>query len=202
MDVPNVKSSVEKKRELRDTSIRSDIQRIDELVSTQSNETTELENLHREIENKYRSIIPRWGESMWCYNKEYGFDYNFLSKSANDLKDNLRCMKYALEGFLLMDNTHQKDVPNSEVNVVVNNSVEVVLTFNDMRQKVEDMTALNQEQTDEIIEKINELEAISAESCSKKKKWEKIKPILLFALDKGVEIAMMFLAKVVEMKLQ
>ena len=72
-----------------------------------------------------------------------------------------------------------------------NNSIYLNLTFDQARQQVEEMTALNQEQTDEIIEKINEMENISKEKSPKKKKWEKIKPILSFALDKGVDIAIM-----------
>lgn len=72
-----------------------------------------------------------------------------------------------------------------------NNSIYLKLTFDQARQQVEEMTALNQEQTDEIIEKINEMENISKEKSPKKKKWEKIKPILSFALDKGVDIAIM-----------
>ena len=35
------------------------------------------------------------------------------------------------------------------------------------------------------------MENISKEKSPKKKKWEKIKPILSFALDKGVDIAIM-----------
>lgn len=53
------------------------------------------------------------------------------------------------------------------------------------------MTTLSQKQSDEIIEKINEIENISKEKSTKKRKWEKIKPILAFALDKGVDIAIM-----------
>ena len=63
------------------------------------------------------------------------------------------------------------------------------------------MTALSREQTDEILEKINELEKISKENTSRKTKWEKVKPIIAFALDKGADVAIAILSLVMQMKL-
>ena len=64
-----------------------------------------------------------------------------------------------------------------------------------------DMTALSREQTDEILEKINELEKISKENTSCKTKWEKVKPIIAFTLDKGADVAIAILSLVMQMKL-
>ena len=80
-------------------------------------------------------------------------------------------------------------------------NVNISVSFEEARQKIEDMTALNQEQTNEVIEKINELEQISNENIPRKKKWEKVKPIIAFALDKGADIAIMILSLVLQMKL-
>ena len=55
--------------------------------------------------------------------------------------------------------------------------------------------------TDEILEKINELEEISKEKSSRKTKWEKVKPIIAFALDKGADVAIAILSLVMQMKL-
>ena len=63
------------------------------------------------------------------------------------------------------------------------------------------MTALSQAQTDEILEKIDELERIQAENSSRKSKWEKVKPILSFVLDKGADVAVAILTLIVQMKL-
>ena len=72
---------------------------------------------------------------------------------------------------------------------------------NDTPEKIEDMTALSREQTDEILERINELEEIAKENSSRKTKWEKVKPIIAFALDKGADVAVSILSLVVQMKL-
>ena len=63
------------------------------------------------------------------------------------------------------------------------------------------MTALSREQTDEAIEKVNELEAISKENISRKSKWEKVKPIIAFAMDKGADLGIAILTLIVQMKL-
>ena len=51
------------------------------------------------------------------------------------------------------------------------------------------------------LEKMNALEEIAEESSSRKTKWEKVKPILEFALDKGVDVAITFMSLIVQMKL-
>lgn len=83
------------------------------------------------------------------------------------------------------------DILQSEMKQISQGTAQDNLSFDQARQQVENMTALSQEQTDEIIVKIDEIEAISKEKTPKKKKWEKIKPILAFALDKGVDIVIM-----------
>ena len=90
---------------------------------------------------------------------------------------------------------------NPRVNVTVNNTVHISISFDEARQKIEDMTALNQKQTDEILEKINALEEIAKELSSRKTKWEKAKPILAFALDKGADVAVTFMSLILQMKL-
>ncbi len=63
------------------------------------------------------------------------------------------------------------------------------------------MPGLNKEQTEEIKAKINELEKINGEKISKKKKWSKVKPILLFVLDKGADVAITIMSLILQMKL-
>ena len=89
----------------------------------------------------------------------------------------------------------------SETNITVNNNVNISLSFQEAKQKIEDMTTLNREQTNEILAKIDELEKISKENISRKSKWEKVKPIIAFALDKGADVAIAILSLILQMKL-
>ena len=91
------------------------------------------------------------------------------------------------------------ETTSQQINVTTN--VNVTVTFEQVREKIEDMTALNREQTNEAIEKVNELEAISRENISRKSKWEKVKPIIAFAMDKGADLGIAILTLIVQMKL-
>ena len=87
------------------------------------------------------------------------------------------------------------------VNVPITNEFNINITFEQARQKIEDMPGLNDEDTEEIKSKIDELENISKESISKKKKWEKVKPILSFAIDKSADVAISIMSLILQMKL-
>lgn len=63
------------------------------------------------------------------------------------------------------------------------------------------MPGLTEDDTQIIINKIDELEQISKENTTKKKKWEKVKPILSFALDKGADVGIMIMGLILQMKL-
>lgn len=184
--------------------IKKDIIAIEEAI--EYGDIDKMIKTHTYIDGKYQTVVFDWGMSMYGYNPNFGFDEELLDKES--LIHNLMSMKAKIEAYALNWNrieTTKSDTGYTEKSDTVmpnfsltlnntntnNNSIYLKLTFDQARQQVEEMTALNQEQTDEIIEKINEMENISKEKSPKKKKWEKIKPILSFALDKGVDIAIM-----------
>ena len=184
----------------REKEILRDICKIDAAI--QNAEPDEMESLHRYLDGKYQYGIADWGKSMYGYVDGHGFKYEWLD--AGSLKDNLSTMKPKLEAFIYGWNAKSSSsgsARNSDVNVTVNNTVNISISFEETRQKIEDMTALSREQTDEILEKINELEEISKESSSRKTKWEKVKPIITFTLDKGADVAMAILSLIMQMKL-
>lgn len=183
-------------------AIRADIHRIDALADVYDYKQS-LE-LHRYLDGKYQSCIANWGYGMWGYVQGCGFAYDGLD--TDSLKENLSMMKPKLEAFALGWNgagQPKECVPTitPDVNVTVNNHVVINISFDQVRERIEDMTALSREQTDEILEKINELEGISKEKSSRKTKWEKVRPIIAFALDKGADVAIAILSLVMQMKL-
>ena len=184
----------------REKEILRDIHKID--VAIQNADPAEMESLHRYLDGKYQCGIVDWGNSMYGYVEGHGFKYELLG--ADSIKDNLSTMKPKLEAFIHGWNAKSSSagsVRNPDVNVTVNNTVNISISFEEARQKIEDMTALSREQTDEILEKINELEKISKENTSRKTKWEKVKPIIAFALDKGADVPIAILSLVMQMKL-
>ena len=184
----------------REKEIERDIRKIDEVL--QREDPTEMEDWHRYLDGKYQAGIIDWGHSMYGYIDGHGFSYECLNPDS--IKDNLTTMKPKLQAFIHGWNAKGKSasyVRNPDVNVTVNNTVNISISFEETRQKIEDMTALNREQTDEILEKIDELERIAKESSSRKTKWEKVKPIITFAIDKGADVAIAIMSLVMQMKL-
>lgn len=179
--------------------VKSDIKKIDDSITSGTAE--QRWELFREIDGKYQSCIVDFYRGMWqsVPNKNY-LVFPELQKHPNQVVDNLKMAKAKLEVFRYQGNAAAlPKVPDTQVNVTTN--VNVNITFDQVRQKIEDMTALSREQTDEILEKISDLEEISKEKSSRKTKWEKVKPIIAFALDKGADVAIAILSLVMQMKL-
>lgn len=178
--------------------ICSDIKRIEESGSLSSEERFRL---HREIDGRYQACIKNWYKGFWSTDgTDETIYYNKLRGSAQAVQENLEIMKAKLETYSYGMNAISLPDPPA-TNITVNTNVSIALSFEEAKQKIEDMTALNREQTDEIVAKIDELEKISKENISRKSKWEKVKPIISFALDKGADVAIAILSLVLQMKL-
>lgn len=178
--------------------IYSDIKRIEESYSLSPEDRLKL---HRELDGRYQACIKDWYNGLWCTSSvDSTIYYNQLQRSSQSVQGNLEIMKAKLETYSYGMNAISLPKP-AETNITVNNTVNISLSFEEARQKIEDMTALNREQTDEILSKIDELEKISKENISRKSKWEKVKPIISFALDKGADVAIAILSLVMQMKL-
>lgn len=198
----NIKTAKQKEQERHEAVVLGDIAKIEQAVAGTGISEETLIALHRVLDGKYQSCISNWGHSMYGYLEGHGFCYEHLSKSS--LIDNLHTMKPKLEAFMQGWNTKGSTTSVQQApdaNVTVNNTVNITVSFEEARQKIEDMNSLNREQTDEILAKIDELEAISKAQTSKKNKWEKVKPIISFVMDKGADVAIAILTLIVQMKL-
>lgn len=190
-----------KKREDKYSIINNDVTTIEEVLKCGNEE--QMRKIHMSIEGKYSSYILNFGQSMyWYMDNKLGFNYEGLDKES--LQHNLYLMKAKLEGLACGFNTNSiSALPQNSisVNVPITNEINIDITFEKVRQKIEDMTGLTDSETDEIKSKIDDLEDISKEEISKKKKWEKVKPILKFAIDKGSDVAIAIMSLVLQMKL-
>lgn len=187
-----IKSSDEKAKESRDRIVLADIEKINSVY--RGMERNSLEALHRYLDGKYQACIVDWGQSMYCYYKDFGFDYNSLD--ADLLVDNMMLMKAKLEAFIMgWNEIKEPSIPSSssDVNVTVNNNLNINITFEEVRSQIEDMTSLTDEQTNEVLAKVDEIEDVVNGNGNKKSKWEKIKPVLVWLADKSFDVAMKLL---------
>lgn len=177
--------------------VKNDIMRIEQAVDLTHEERLQL---HRELDGRYQSCIKNWGLGLWCTIRDSGYVcYSTLAWDEGGVLDNLKMMKAKLETYRFQLNAVTANPPAQQINVTTN--VNVSVTFEQIRSQIEDMPSLSREQTDEILEKIDELEEISKENSSRKTKWEKVKTIISFALEKGADVAIAILSLVVQMKL-
>ena len=196
-----VVQEVKQKKKI-DRAIKEDIEKIGDALA--SYDIEKLRETHRYIDGKYQSAINNWGQSLYKYVPNYGFCHANLNES--DLQGNLLTMKAKLEGLIqgLNSNTLPVSTPNlgnsADVNVTVNNNMLVNITFEQAREKIEEMTSLTHNQTKEILERIDEIESIIKEDDSKKTKWEKFKPILTWLADKSFDVAMTILPLLLKMQ--
>ena len=72
------------------------------------------------------------------------------------------------------------------------------MSFNMARETINSMTALTNEEIEEIQKRINELEEIVSSKDSKSKKWSKVKEIIKWIADKGVDVGIALLPLVLK----
>ena len=189
---PPTKAQIEDhNRHRRERDIQKDIAKID--TALLSSNKKDVESVHKHLDGKYQYCIGDWGKSMYGYFEKFGFSYEYLD--IDSLKENLIMMKPKLEAFIhgynaIPSSGQPMTSSTSDISVTVNNNINISITFEEAKEKIEEMTSLTNEQTEEILEKITEIEMLVKGNGSKKSKWEKIKPILIWLADKSFDVAM------------
>lgn len=202
-DLIHHRSEAQITRERQEAMILEDIEKLNGVHAGMGQ--IHLEAIHREMDGKYQCCIEHWGHSMYGYNVHTGFIYSIMD--VDNLLDNLSLMKAKLQGFFQGWNgvgRYTTSLGNKngapDVNVTVNNSITVTITFEQVRSQIEEMTSLTDEQTQEALEKVSEIETVVKGDDNKKSKWEKIKPILVWLADKSFDVAMAMLPLLMQVK--
>lgn len=195
MSIPQVtKAEIEdKNRRKQNKKISQDIQEIKNVLA--EGNVDKIRELHRKIDGKYQNIIPNFGKSMYGYDEKLGFVYDIIGEES--IKENLSMMENKLDGLKLgfadsyttKHNVHH----SSDVNVLVNNNINISISFEAVREQIEEMTSLTDDDTKEILDQIRKIEEIIKSEDKKKTKWEKLKPILHWVADKSFDVAIKLL---------
>lgn len=177
--------------------VKNDIVRIDESMDDSSEKRREL---FLELNGKYQGCIADWGNSMWGYYSDLKSVY---IDDIGDLgvKDNLKIAKGKLLTFQFgMNAVSLPELPKTQINISNSNSLQVDISFDDVRSQIDDMTSLTDEETKELLEKVNELEEIVNSSEKKKTKWQRVTPILKWLADKSFDAAMTVLPLILKLQ--
>lgn len=170
--------------------IISDIERIN---NAKQLSTADKLKLHRELDGRYQACINGWYMGLWGADSAgTKMFYGMIDDSDTSLQENLDMMKAKLETYQFQMNAVMPSIHSTpQVNVTTN--VNVSITFEQVREKIENMSSLTDEQTKEALEKLSEIESVIKSGDTKKSKWEKIKPILIWLADKSFDVAMTIL---------
>ena len=185
-------------------------QYIEKLDNASSLEQSEVEAL---IEDITRVFISQ--DEL----RELWLDYYNSYNDSNDLMSNVRKLKTKLEynkAVLIDENEKVKQRAKSEqeqreleklrlqvelkkTGITINNTNtnennnSVSVTFESVRDKVNNMTSLPDEDIEEIQNRIDEIEEIVNSKETKSKKWSKAKEIIKWIADKGVDVGITLL---------
>ena len=162
------------------------------------------------------NVIPLLNELIGKYSE---VSANFPKIDANPLLLKMQptiAIGYLqrVQGFLNMyvlndcEDYRFDDTKSSGINVIAHinntntnsNENRISISFSDAREKAEQMDALSESAIQELISKINEIEAIVNSSDRKSKKWEKASEIIKWVLDKGFDVAMVILPLILKLQ--
>ena len=89
--------------------------------------------------------------------------------------------------------TFNFNIDNSNSNV---NTTNINITFEKIEKEIKEDTNIQDDEKQEIIDKLNEIKEIQQSNKNKKQKWSLIKSILIFLLDKGVDFVITYLPQI------
>ena len=99
---------------------------------------------------------------------------------------------------------YTKNKKNSEITIsTINNNtntnsndITLKMSIDEIKENITDNTYLSDASKQELLSKLDEIIELQKSKESKTKKWEKAKVILSFLLDKGADIAIMYIPQV------
>lgn len=189
--------------------IDKDINSIKDVLNNKNVE--EMLKVHKYMDSKYQSKINTWGLSQYGWSDDLGFAYELIGESG--ISENLENMIGKLEGYkqdldlrayeifngksssgVKIYNNNKNSNSNTNTNTITN-----TVNFNAVLQNIKDNESLTEEQTKEALQKLEELKIIYKSKDSKKTKWAKVKPIMIWLVDKSVDVGIAFLPLITSM---
>ncbi len=174
-----------------------DINELDKIIKSENE--TEMKEEYNKLIARYSKVIPDFCNSMDGYDIKHEY---FFDVSGESLKKNLKSIFEKMNtcsnlNFVNINFKNDKEGPLFQITNNNQNSMEVNLTFEQLKQKAESITSVSDKEIDEILEKINEIENICKSNDRKTKKWEKVKKIIIWLMDKGVDVAIQLIPSII-----
>lgn len=172
-----------------------DIERCDEAIKSKSGKC--LFDLYNLLYPKYLKIVD--GINLGVQETEDASDLDGNLKNIQYIKEKLELFKGLQEEHLEAEKLKSQQISVSNHNVNTN-EVTIDISFNDIRDQINDMSALPKGEIDEILKKIELLEKIVESSDRKSQKWENAKDIIKWVADKGADVGIALLPLILKIQ--
>lgn len=176
--------------------VDEDIDKCDTFINSTKN-TQEFRDFFSELVCKYNSYITGFSTGLYGYSGQRDY-YDFSYPDRGELQDNIKAIKFKLIAFKNNNYKNCQDT-NSNQNINIANNLtatqtqNINITFEGVKKLIEEMSGLSEEETNQTLQRVDEIKAIVELKESKKSKWQKIKPILTWIADKSVDVGIALL---------
>ena len=180
--------------------INSYIKRCDDVINRQA--FNAARPLFREIHSVFGKELPNWWDDLqsnygraipgWENRNPFWFDDLPLIKA--------KLINYAatLETKIAPTRPAINIVNNNTANATAQNTIDFETSIKVAQYKISEMESLSEHDTQEALQKLNELLEIAKSKDSKKSKWSKIGVFFKWIADKSVDLAVAFIPALVQ----
>lgn len=135
-------------------------------------------------------------------------DYTNINSTRKDYLNDVKMIKAHLENYRV--NLKSGALKNNEKGQVINvnasssntnnnsNVMTINMSIDEVRKNILDNTYLGDQEKEELLQKLKEIDELQKSKDYKTKKWEIAKGILSFILDKGADIAIMYIPQILK----
>ena len=186
--------------------VHDDILRCETYLSGEHDEK-EGSKLHNELVSKYHAYISDFDSTLNGYNYvAHVVDMSYLGIDSID--ENIESMKNKLIAFEAngcRNAMRERKISSESINIENNLSAvqtqSFIMDFDAARNQIESMTGLSEKETQETLDKVNEIKEIVQLKDSPKTKWQKLKPILAWIADKSVDVGVTLLPLILKLEI-
>lgn len=171
--------------------IRKDMRKIDE----------QLQNRDKQlIEDLITKLSAVYGNEITDFHAHLN-TYLYRNLTIDQLVTDLEIIKEKLQFYLAKNvgvvkhiQKHDDKTNNISINNYQNSfqnqssNLTVILSISELRSEISNIGTLPQNKIDELLEKLNDLESVFSEDIPRPQKWKKIKPIIDWLMNQGVDI--------------
>lgn len=131
-----------------------------------------------------------------CFEKDLNKTLEELRMIYDDIDESEMNTTKAEKNEKAFATTFNFNIDNSNSNV---NTTNINITFEKLEKEIKEDTNIQDDEKQEIIDKLNKIKEIQQSNKNKKQKWSAIKSIVIFLLDKGVDFVITYLPQILSL---